>query len=65
MWGTTRMQIAFHSIFLYLIRKPAYKPEIVAQAKDKLDGKGNLKDEKTKELVRKKSEALKDPVLQA
>ena len=49
MCGTTRMQIAFHSIFLYLNRKPVYKPEIlVAQAKDKFDGKGNLKDEKQK-----------------
>lgn len=66
MWGTIRMQMAFHSVFLFLNMKPVYKPEIlVAQAKDKFDEHGQLKDEKAKELIRKKLEGLKLLALQA
>jgi chromate reductase len=66
MWGTARMQIAFQAVFLFLNMKPVYKPEIlVAQAKDKFDEKGNLKDEMAKELIRKKLQSLKDLILQA
>lgn len=61
LWGTTRMQQEFHPLFQYLDMKPVYKPEIfVAQAKDKFDETGRLKDEKTKELIRQKLQALKE-----
>ena len=64
MWGTARMQLAFQPIYQYLNMQPVYKPEIyVAQAKDKFDEKGNLKDEKTKQLIREKLEALKELAL--
>lgn len=60
-WGTTRMQMAFHNVFLFLDMKPVYKPEIlVAQAEKKFDKEGNLIDEITKKLVRQKLEALKE-----
>jgi len=59
MWGTVRMQVAFHPVFEFLNMKLVYKPEItVAQAKDKFDGSGNLTDQTTKDLVRKKLIAL-------
>src|SRR4026208_1003883 len=61
MWGTARMQLAFHNIFLFLDMKPVYKPEVlVAQAEKKFDKDGNLIDEIAKKLVRQKLEALKE-----
>ena len=61
LWGTTRMQMAFHNVFLFLDMKPVYKPEVlVAQAEKKFDKDGNLTDETTKKLVRQKLEALKE-----
>ena len=61
LWGTTRMQIDFHAVFLFLDMKPVYKPEVlVAQAEKKFDKEGNLLDETAKKLVRQKLEALKD-----
>ncbi len=61
MWGTVRMQQAFHPVFQFLNMQPVYKPEVlIAQAKDKFDVEGNLKDEKAKEIIRKKLLALKD-----
>jgi chromate reductase len=61
LWGTTRMQTAFHSVFLFLDMKPVFKPEVlVAQAEKKFDKKGNLIDETTKKLLKQKLEALKD-----
>lgn len=61
LWGTTRMQQEFHPLFQYLDMKPVYKPEIfVAQAKEKFDEKGRLKDEKTKALIQQKLQALKE-----
>jgi len=65
MWGTVRMQTAFHPVFLFLDMKPVYLPEIlIAQAKEKFDAQGKLKDEKAKELIRKKLEKLKDVILE-
>ena len=59
MWGTVRMQVAFHPVFEFLNMKPAYKPEItVAQAEKKFDASGKLTDQTTKDLIRKKLLAL-------
>jgi chromate reductase len=55
------MQIAFNAVFQFLDMRPIYKPEIlIAQAKDKFDSHGFLKDDKAKEFIRKKLEVLKD-----
>ena len=63
LWGTTRMQLAFHNIFLYLDMKPVYKPEVlVAQAEKKFDKNGNLIDEMSKKLLKQKLEALKEMI---
>ncbi len=65
MWGTIRMQFAFHSIFQALNMKPVNKSEILlSQANTKFDENGNLTDEKAKELVGRKLQALKEAVLQ-
>jgi len=61
LWGTARMQLAFHNIFLFLDMKPVYKPEVlVAQAEKKFDKQGNLIDEMAKKLIKQKLEALKE-----
>ena len=61
LWGTTRMQLAFHNVFLFLDMKPVYKPEVlVAQAEKKFDKNGNLIDEMAKKLLKQKLEALKE-----
>ena len=66
MWGTSRMQLAFNAIFQFLDMKPVYKPEIlIAKAEDKFDSHGFLKDEKAKELIKKKLQSLKDAIMQA
>ena len=63
LWGTTRMQLAFHNVFLYLDMKPVYKPEVlVAQAEKKFDKSGNLIDEMAKKLLKQKLEALKEMI---
>ena len=63
LWGTTRMQLAFHNVFLFLDMKPVYKPEVlVAQAEKKFDKTGNLIDEMTKKLLKQKLEALKEMI---
>jgi len=63
LWGTTRMQMAFHNVFLFLDMKPVYKPEVlVAQAEKKFDKEGKLIDETTKKLIRQKLEALKEMI---
>ena len=63
LWGTTRMQMAFHNVFLFLDMKPVYKPEVlVAQAEKKFDKEGNLIDEIAKKLIRQKLEALKEMI---
>ena len=61
LWGTVRMQTAFHSVYLFLNMKPVYKPEVlVAQAEKKFDKEGNLIDETTKKLLRERLQALKE-----
>lgn len=61
LWGTARMQVAFHNVFLFLDMKPVYKPEVlVAQAEKKFDKDGNLVDEMAKKLVKQKLESLKE-----
>ena len=63
LWGTVRMQMAFHNVFLFLDMKPVYKPEVmVAQAEKKFDKEGNLIDEMAKKLVKQKLEALKEMI---
>ena len=63
LWGTTRMQLAFHNVFLFLDMKPVYKPEVlVAQAEKKFDKDGNLIDEMAKRLIKQKLEALKEMI---
>ena len=65
MWGTVRMQSAFHSIFQALNMKPVNKYEILlSQANKKFDETGKLTDEKAIELVGKKLQALKETILQ-
>lgn len=64
MWGTVRMQLAFHPIFQYLNMKPVYKPEVlIAQAKNKFDTEGKLTDPAAQKLVRQQLQALRDLVL--
>lgn len=64
LWGTTRMQMSFHNVFLFLDMKPVYKPEVLlAQAEKKFDSNGNLTDETAKKLLRQKLEALKQLIL--
>jgi len=63
LWGTTRMQLAFHNVFLFLDMKPVYKPEVlVAQAEKKFDKNGNLIDEMAKKILKQKLEALKEMI---
>jgi chromate reductase len=65
MWGTVRMQLAFHPVFQFLDMKPVQKPEVlVAQAPKKFDSNGKLTDEFTINLVRQKLQALKELVLE-
>ena len=60
LWGTVRMQVAFHTVFQFLDMKPVYKPEVLlAKADTKFDELGNLTDQFAKDIVRKKLQALK------
>jgi chromate reductase, NAD(P)H dehydrogenase (quinone) len=60
LWGTVRMQLDFHNIFLYLDMRPVYKPEVlIAKAESRFDDKGNLTDDTSRDLVKQKLEALK------
>lgn len=60
LWGTVRMQLAFHAVFLFLDMKPVYKPEVlIAQADKKFDKDGNLTDEMAQKILKQKLEALK------
>jgi chromate reductase, NAD(P)H dehydrogenase (quinone) len=64
MWGTVRMQTAFLPVFTFLNMKPVLKPEVlVAQASKKFDAKGKLIDDKAKDLVGQKLEALRVLIL--
>lgn len=61
LWGTVRMQLDFHHIFLYLDMRPVYKPEVlIAQAQNKFNDKGELTDATSLDLVKQKLEALKN-----
>lgn len=61
LWGTVRMQMSFHNVFLFLDMKPVYKPEVlIAQAEKKFDKDGHMIDEMAKKLVRQKLQALKE-----
>jgi len=63
LWGTVRMQMAFHNVFLFLDMKPVYKPEVlVSQAEKKFDRNGKLIDEMAKKLIKQKLEALKEMI---
>lgn len=65
MWGTNKMQVAFHPVFQYLNMRSVFKPEIlISQANKKLDANGVLTDEPTKEMMKKQLQALQDLVLQ-
>lgn len=65
MWGTARMQLAFNAVFQFLDMRPVYKPEVlIADAKNKFDAAGKLTDEKAKDLIRRKLQALKELILQ-
>ena len=64
LWGTTRMQMSFHNVFLFLDMKPVYKPEVlIAQADKKFDQNGKLTDEPAKKFLKQKLQALKEMVL--
>jgi len=64
MWGTVRMQSAFHPIFQTLDMKVVHKPEILlSQAKTKFDDSGKLMDAIAIGLVQKKLLALRELVL--
>jgi chromate reductase len=65
MWGTNKMQVAFHPVFQFLNMRSVYKPEIlINQANKKIDANGVFTDEATKELMKKQLQALKDLILQ-
>ena len=64
LWGTVRMQAAFHSIFLYLDMKPVYKPEVlISQAKNKFNIEGKLVDPTGRKLVRQQLQNLRELIL--
>lgn len=59
MWGTVRMQAAFLPVFTFLNMNPVLQPEVlVAQAQNKFDEQGNLKDEAAIGIIKKKLENL-------
>jgi len=63
LWGTVRMQLDFHHIFLYLDMRPVYKPEVlIAQAQNKFNDKGELTDATSLDLIKQKLEALKSMI---
>jgi chromate reductase len=65
MWGTARMQLAFHAVFQFLDMRVVMKPEIlIASAQTKFNEAGKLNDEKTIGFVRQKLEGLKKMILQ-
>lgn len=64
MWGTVRMQLAFHPVFQFMNMKPIYKPEVlVAQAQNKFDENGRLTDEATKDIIKKHLQVFKELIL--
>ena len=64
LWGTVRMQSAFHAVFQFLDMKAVLKPEVlIAQANTKFDSNGKLTDEKAADLIKRKLQALKELIL--
>lgn len=64
LWGTVRMQTAFHPVFVFLDMRPVYKPEVmVAQADKKFDKDGHLVDQIAKKLIKQKLQTLKDLIM--
>jgi chromate reductase len=60
MWGTARMQLAFLPVFQFLDMQPVFQPEVlIAKAEEKFNAEGQFTDEKGKEIIRRKLEALK------
>jgi chromate reductase len=59
LWGTAKMQIAFLPVFQFMDMKVVQQPEVLlAQAQDKFDENGKLKDETSVKLIKQKIEAL-------
>ncbi|MCX2575216.1 NADPH-dependent FMN reductase [Pedobacter sandarakinus] len=59
MWGTVRMQAAFLPVFTFLNMNPVLQPEVlIAQAQNKFDDEGKLKDEAAVGFIKKKIENL-------
>ncbi|MDN3585114.1 NAD(P)H-dependent oxidoreductase [Pedobacter aquatilis] len=59
MWGTVRMQTAFLPVFTFLNMNPVLQPEVlIAQAQSKFDENGELTDDKTLNLIKRKVENL-------
>lgn len=65
LWGTARMQLAFHAVFQFLDMRPVLKPEIlIASAGTKFDKDGKLTDEKAVGFIKQKLAGLKELILQ-
>ena len=63
-WGALRMQTAFLPVLTFLKMKPVLKPEIfIVQANKKFDAQGKLIDEKARDLIKQKLEALRNLIL--
>lgn len=59
--GTSRSQYHLRQVLVYLDVHPLNKPEVfVSAAHQKCDANGDLADEKTREMIAKQMQALKD-----
>jgi len=59
MFGTARAQYHLRQMFVFLDMYAVNQPEVmIAGAEQKFDAEGNLKDDKTKELIRRLLESL-------
>lgn len=57
--GTARAQYHLRQVFVFLDMYPLNKPEVmIGPAGDVFDADGNLKDDKTREMIRKQLQAL-------